>query len=121
MVEDYTHELVGDSVLNDRECYHIHMRPKPDAPVVWGGVDIWISKDEYLQMRVEFYDEDGDLIDIMKGSDIQEMGGRVITTVLEMIPANKKDQKTVLEYNSITFNEPIPTSFFSVQNMRKLE
>ncbi len=121
MVKDYTHELVADTLMQDRETYHIQLHPKPDAPVVWGRVDIWITKKEYLQLRAEFYDEDNELIDIMKGSDIREMGGRVITSTLEMIPADKNNQKTVLEYESIIFNEPISIDFFTVQNMKRIE
>ncbi len=121
MVEDYTHELAGDTVLNDRDCYRIHLTPKPNAPVVWGRIDLWITKKEYLQLRVEFYNEDGELIDIMRGSEIREMDGRVITTVLEMLPADKEGHKTVLEYESIRFNEPISNDFFTVQNMKRLD
>jgi outer membrane lipoprotein-sorting protein len=120
MVTDYSHMLVGDSTINDRSCYHIEMTPKPTAPVVWGQVDIWISKQEYLQLRTEFYNEDGELVDILEGSDIREMDGRVITSKFEMIPADKQDQRTVLEYESINFDIDISEDFFTVQNMKRL-
>jgi hypothetical protein len=56
------------------------MIPKPDAAVVWGKVIVWITKEDYLQLKVEFYDEDEFLVNIQNLSDIKEIGGRVIPT-----------------------------------------
>lgn len=121
IVKDYTHELLGDSTIEGRAVYKIKMVPKPDAPVVWDKVLVWVSKEEYLELRAEFYDETGVLINIMKGMNIQEFDGRMIPARMEMIPVDKEGHKTVLEYHSMEFNEDIPERFFSVQNMRRVE
>lgn len=121
VVIDYNHELAGEEIIEGYECYKIEMTPKPDAPVVWDRVDIWVSKAEYLQLRTEFYDEFGDLINVMKGRDVKEFDGRMIPSKMEMIPQDKQGHKTVLEYHSMKFNEGIPESFFSVQNMRRVQ
>lgn len=121
IVKDYEHELVGEETIRDYLCYKIEMTPKPDAPVVWGRVDVWVSKDEYLQLRSEFYDEDGELINVMEAMNVQEFDGRSIPARLEMIPMDKEGHKTVIEYKSMKFNEGIPESFFSVQNMRRVQ
>ena len=80
----------------------------------------WITKDDYLQLRTEFYDEEKALINVLELSQIEEMGDRTIPTLLEMIPVEEKGQKTVIEYHSIEFDEPIPESFFSEQNMKRV-
>ena len=36
IVNDYTHNFAGDTVILGRECYKIELVPKPDAAVVWG-------------------------------------------------------------------------------------
>ena len=38
----------------------------------------------------------------------------------EMVPHDKKDQKTVLKYHDIDFNIDLKTSFFSQQNMKRV-
>lgn len=121
VVTDYEHELVGEETIEGRECYKIEMTPKPDAPVVWDRVDVWVSKDEYLQLKAEFYDEFGDLINVMRGMNVKEFDGRMIPSKMEMIPQDKEGHKTVMEYRSMQFNEGIPESFFSVQNMRRVQ
>lgn len=121
VVTDYDHELVGEETIEGYECYKIEMTPKPDTPVVWERVDVWVSKDEYLQLRSEFYDEFGDLINVMKGMNVKEFDGRMIPARMEMIPMNKEGYKTIMEYQSMKFNEGISESFFSVQNMRRVQ
>ena len=120
-VTDYDHELVGEETIQGYECYKIEMKPKPDAPVVWTRVDVWISKEEYLELKAEFYDEFGELINVMNGMEVKEFDGRMIPSKMEMIPMDEEGYKTILEYRSMEFNENIPQSFFSVQNMRRLD
>ena len=121
MVTDYTHSLVGDSTIAGYKCYKIKMIPKPDAAVVWGKVLIWITQKEYMELRVEFFDEDGNLVNTMNASDIKNLGGRELPARMEMIPSDKPGNKTILIYHSLTFNQPIPLSFFSTQNMKRLQ
>ncbi len=119
IVDDYTQSLIGEETIDNYNCYKINLIPKPEAGVVWGKVVMWISKKEYLELKTEFYDEDGALVKSMIGSKIKMMGGRTIPTHLEMIPANKPGEKTVLDYKSIQFNVNIKPSFFSERNMKR--
>ena len=121
IVTDYTHSLAGDSTISGYASYKIEMTPKPRAPVVWGKLLSFISKDEYLQLRTEFYDEDGKLLKVMEGSEIREMNGRTIPTRMEMIPMDEQDQKTVLIYEDIAFNIDVSENFFSIQNMKRVD
>jgi len=120
IVEDYTHTLLGEASIDGYNCHMIEMKPKPDAPVVWDRVVVWISMDDYLQLRSEFYDEFGELVSIMVGSDVKVFDGRKIPSRLEMIPVQKKGQKTVMEYKKLTFRTNLKEDFFSVANMRRV-
>ncbi len=121
IVNDYTHRFVGDSTIAGMACHKIELIPKPDAPVVWGKVLMWISKADYLQLRAEFYDEDAYLVNVMTGSDVKTFDGRKIPSRMEMIPSGKPGHKTVMEYRSLDFDTGIGEDFFSVQNMRRVK
>lgn len=121
IVVDYTHTLLGDSTVSGYESYKIEMIPKPEAPVVWGKVITFISKDEYLQLRAEFYDEDNELIRLMKGSEVKEMDDRLVPTRMEMIPVDEEGNKTVIIYEEMEFNIDISQNFFSIQNMKRVD
>ena len=120
VVKDYVHSFVGEEEVDGYLCHKIQMIPKPEAGVVWGKVIMWVSKQGYLQMRADYFDEDEFLVKSMIGSKIQKMGGRTIPTHWEMIPVDKPGQKTVMEYISIEFNIDINESFFSQQNMKRV-
>ncbi len=120
IVTDYTHNIIGDSVIVGMECYKLELIPTEDAAVVWGKVIIFIDKTEFLQLRVEFYDEDGYLVNLMNSYDVKEMGGRIIPSTMEMIPVDTPDKKTVMIYNSIEFDIEIDEDYFTTQNMKRV-
>ncbi len=121
IVNDYSHEIVGDSTIAGFDCYKIQLIPKPEAAVVWGKIYVWVSKTEYLQLKTEFYDEDDYIVNIMEGNDVKEFDGRLLPSKLEMIPVDEPGNKTVLEYKSMKFNQGISQNFFSVQNMKRVK
>ena len=120
IVNDYTHTLGADTVINDLDCFKVILIPKPEAPVVWGKIIVYIDKAEYNQHLVYYYDEDDFLINTMILSDIKTMGGRVIPTHLEMIPADEPGNKTVMEYLQMEFDLNLEQEFFSLQNMKRV-
>ncbi len=120
MVEDYHHVLKGDSVIRGSEVYKIEMTAKPDAPVVWGKVVAYIDKKEFNQLLVKYYDEDDVLINTLVLSEIKPIGGRILPTKLEMIPADNPKQKTVIEYANLEFDLGLKEDFFSLQNMKRI-
>ncbi|MFN8303217.1 MAG: outer membrane lipoprotein-sorting protein [Saprospiraceae bacterium] len=120
-VNDYTHSLLGSETVAGRDCYKISMTPRPEAAVVWGKVIVWIDKKDELQLKAEFYDEDGSLASTLLGSDIKKMGDRMLPSRLTMIPANKPGHKTEIVYDSIVFNQLIADSFFTTENMTKVK
>jgi len=120
MVVDYTHKITDSETINGRKCWKIEMTPKEDAAVVWGKVIRWISKDEYMMMKSEYYDEYGDLVKSEFASDVKVMDNRKIPARVEIIPADKESQKTVVIINKIRFNIDINESFFSQQNMKRV-
>jgi len=120
VVEDYEHSLLGEEKFSGYDCYKIQLLPKPEAGVVWGKIIMWVTKNGFMELKSEFYDEDGVLVKKMVGSKIKKMGGRTLPTHWEMIPVDKPGQKTVLEYHSIKFNVKIKPSFFSLQNMKRV-
>ncbi|MCX6235119.1 MAG: outer membrane lipoprotein-sorting protein [Bacteroidetes bacterium] len=118
IVNDYTHAILGSETIEGLDCYKIELIPKPEAAVVWGKVILWISKDEYYQMKAEYYDEDKMLVTTMIASEIKQMGDRKLPSKMVMISEDKKGNETRLEMIDTKFNVPIDEGFFSQQNMK---
>ncbi len=120
-VNDYSSAITGDSTIEGRDCYKITLLPKPHAGVVWGKVICFISKKDLLELRLEFFDEDGYLVNIMNATDIKTLGGRTLPAKLEMIPQDKPGQKTIMIYQNLLFDKPVDESFFTIQNMQRIK
>lgn len=120
VVDDYNQTIVGDTVIQNKTCYIIRMIPKPATAVVWSKVIICIDKTDFLELNSRFFDDDGQLINTMNSYDIKLMHDRIIPTRFEMIPADKKGQKTIMIYSNIQYNKPIDDNFFSVEKMKTL-
>ncbi len=119
-VNDYSHKLLGSEKIDGRDCYRIELVPTEKAAVVWGKVLLWIDKQDFMQLKTEFYDEDGYLVNTMIGKDVKTLGGKLLPARLEVIPADKPNHKTIIEYSTLEFDKPIKTDFFSVQNMKRV-
>lgn len=120
VINDYDHSIAGDTVIDNRACYIIRMIPKPQAAVVWGRLIVCIDKKDFLELHSRFYDEDGQLINIMNAYDVKLMDGRLIPSRFEMIPVDKKNHKTEMIYKSIQYNRPIDDGFFTSEQMKTI-
>ncbi len=117
---DFESLLEKDSTIDSRNCWKVVLTSKENAAVVWGKVILFIDKTDYLQLRNEYYDEDGAILNIVNASKIQNMGGRMIPTVFEMIPTDKTGNRTVLTYESALFDTNIEDTFFTTANMKQI-
>jgi outer membrane lipoprotein-sorting protein len=121
LVEDYTHKILGEENVGGYDCYKIELIPKEDAAVVWGKIVMWIAKNEFYEMKAEFFDEDMKLVNTQTASDIRLFGDRKLPARMEMVPADKPGNKTILQMKNMQFNIDLPDSFFSQQNMQKVK
>jgi len=121
IVNDYTHQLAGTERIRGIDCHKIILIPRENAAVVWGKVIMWISTTDFVEIKTEFYDEDNELVNTLNGYDIKTYSNRRLASRIEMIPANKPNQKTVMTINKFEFDIAIDDRFFSQQNMRRVQ
>ena len=119
-VNDYNHKITGEEKVNGYDCYKIELTPKPDAPVVWGKVNMWVSKEGYYQMQFEFFDEDLEMVNKEVCSDIKQFGDRNLPSKMVMTPMDKPGNQTIIEILDMEYNVDLRQSFFSQQNMRQV-
>ena len=119
MVNDYTDKLIKEEKIRESNCYKIEMTPKPSSAVVWGKVYVWIDKKEFVIVKIENYDEENILVQTIDYFDLKIFGDRKLPSRMEMVPNDKKGQKTIITTNKADFNIKIDKSFFSQVNLKK--
>ncbi len=120
IVVDYQHALLGNDSFEGDKVWVIEATAKPDTPVVWNKVTLWISQSTYLQRQVEFYDEFDERVNVLTTYDVKELGGRKIATRMEMKPVDKPGNKTIFTTHQAQFDFDINDDFFSQQQMKSL-
>jgi outer membrane lipoprotein-sorting protein len=119
LIQDYTHRIVGKEKVGHQEAFQIELLPKPEAPVVWGKIIYWVTPEEFIPHREQFFDEKGRLVKELKFSEVKLMGERKIPTLYEMIPLGKPGHQTLLMINKIRFNQKFNEDLFSMKNLRR--
>lgn len=119
-VRDYQHQLLRQEEYQGHAAYVIDMIPKPDTPIVWGRVRVWVSSINYLQLRAEHYDQRNSLVNTMEFDQIVRFGERDIPTRVTVIPAAKPNERTILTYQDVSFDIDIDDDFFSRATMQRL-
>jgi hypothetical protein len=71
-------------------------------------------------LRTEFYDEEGDLVNIMEAKEVGVLGGKTLPTIVEMEPVGDPGHKTILQYHALDFTVNIPREYFTTQYMKRV-
>lgn len=118
LVEDYTATIVSENAAS----YWLELLPRPEAAVTWGKLLYQVDKKSFLPERVEFYDEDGILINILVYSAVRQFNDRLFPTKWEMLPQEeeKEGHSTTIIVHKMIFNEPLPGDIFSLRALKKL-
>ena len=120
-VVDYTHQILGTETLEGLECWKVELIPKEEATVVWGKIITWIDKTDYMQMKMEFYDEDEELINLMTGTKVKTFGDKKLPSIMEFKPMDNEGNKTVIEYLVWDFDIEIADNYFTTQYVTRLK
>lgn len=116
--KDYKHKLLGEEKIGNIKVAKIECDPKPEAPVVWGKVLLWISLDRSVALKEEFYTERGKLIKTLIGSDVKTFGSHSVPTVLLMTDAKEAGSKTQIKYSDVVFDKEVSEGIFTQQNLK---
>jgi outer membrane lipoprotein-sorting protein len=118
MVDDFDFETSFDGMRDGVDVWEFVMIPHPDAPVVWGRIEEQVRKNDLMPTWVRYYDEDGDLVRTITFDGYRPMSGRLVPSIMLIVPADKPEESTTLIYHELAFDIPIDESFFSLRNLR---
>jgi outer membrane lipoprotein-sorting protein len=92
--------------------------PRPDAPVIYTKIEYFLRPGDYVPIRADYYDE-GKLMRRMQFSDVREVNGKNVPHKMELIPMDKKNERTVITYQSLEFNVKLDKDLFTKRGLRR--
>lgn len=119
MADDYTFEITFKGIKDNREIIEVTCYPKPEAAVVWGKILVKVSKEDLMPMEILYCDEDMNLARTMIFSDIGELGGRRLPKIMLIIPTDKPDEYTKVEYHEMLFDIDLQDDLFSIRSLQR--
>lgn len=119
ILDDYTHKILGTTVVDGQDAWQVQATPKPDAPVVWGRVLYLVRKRDFMPLRQEYFSERDELVRVMSFSDVRSIGGRVLPTRWEMRPVAKPGNVTTIVLKDAVFDRPVDEAIFTQRNLQK--
>ena len=117
IVDEYAHSIVKIEEIDGVTIFDIQSIPNVDAAVVWGSELLRIRED-HVVLQHAFYDQDGELVKILKTMEVAEMGGRVIAKRQRMNKADEPDEWTEIEVNDVEYELELKDSMFTLSNLR---
>lgn len=109
------HKLLREESINGKECYVVESTPK-DEDYMYSKTITWVRKDNFIGIKREFYDEDGDLLKKLSIKELKKISG--YWTIMETEMKNiQKNHKTLMEFSNIKINQGIPASKFTERSM----
>lgn len=97
----------------------VTLRPRPNAPVVWGKLLMKIDTRGPLPQWAKYYDERGHLKRTLFYQDVKQLGGRRVPTRLLLQPADAPSERTELLYHALEFDIDIPASTFTLRGLKR--
>lgn len=92
--------------------YFLTLVPHPDAPVVYGKLEIWVSTDFVIE-RLLYYDQRGNVVQRAHFTDIIEVGDRKFATTI--IIEDSYGDKTIERIENPQFDLELNAPFFSLE------
>lgn len=118
-VDDYTHQVLREETLDGTKTWVIELTPKPEAPVVYGKLILWLRFGDSMPVRQEFYDEGGALLKTIHYSEVRQFNDRAIPTRWHLVNEIKKGNTTELRILDARFNLPLPDGLFTQRRLER--
>jgi len=110
------HKLLKTETLNGEECFVVESSPKEEGQ--YSKRVAWVIKDKWIPLKIDFYDEDEDLLKTLAITDHQKLNGYWTIIVQEMVNV-QKDHKTVISLTNIQLEKGLGDEKFTQRAMMK--
>lgn len=107
-----THKRLPDEDLNGVKTFVLESTPKKDSGSAYSKIESWVRQDNFLPLRIRFYDKDGKLEKTFYTKRIRQLDGH--PSIMESQMVNKQTGKTTeLIVDDMRPRKDLPDSDFT--------
>ncbi len=122
VMKDYRYALKGSEPCGAHECFVIEAVPVSSrklAETGYGKRVLWIRKDIFFRVKVDFYDRKGQLLKTETDEGLTDIGGGKYRMNKITMHNNKTGQETLLESTSRVIDSGIPATKFTTTYLKQ--
>lgn len=112
--EDYNAKLLSE----DNQFWVLELTPKPGVKKDYGKLKMWVRKDNYYPVKVEFYDKGGNLWKVMERRQIEKMGKYWVSKEMEMKDL-KEQHSTIMKLEDMKFDTGLSDKLFTKRYLKR--
>ena len=117
-MEDYEFLIIKEELINEELCYLLQSKPKNGIKSEYSKHLTWVTKNGYLPIKEESYDNDSKLLKLKKFKyTIIDSYNLVSEIFVENI---QKKSSTLLNFSDLKINTNIKNNLFQEKNMKRL-
>lgn len=125
LADDYDPVALGEKDIEGVRAVGIGLTPKPEAPVVWARMELWLEKQRLAPLRFIYFDEPEpgrfEALRELRFSDVREVKGRPLPHHWIMVPNDKPGHSTEIRLEEVAFDVPLADELFTQKNLRQSE
>ncbi|MBL7075297.1 outer membrane lipoprotein-sorting protein [candidate division KSB1 bacterium] len=112
--EEYDPKLLGTT----GECYLLELTPKPDVKKDYGKLKMWVRKDNFYPVKIEYYNKGGRLWKIMERRKLKKQGNYWYTEEMEMKDVKQKHSTKML-VDKMEFDTGLTDKLFTQRYLKR--
>ena len=117
-IEDYNFTIIKEDNINNQDCYVMKSEPKKGIKSEYSKHLTWITKDKYLPVKEESYDNKNKLL---KAKSFKYVNLNSFDLASEIFVENmQKKTNTLLKLSNLRVNTNVKDNLFQEKNMKRL-
>ena len=123
--KDYEPTALGEKEIGGVAALGILLVPKPEAPVVWARMELWVEKERLAPLLFVYYDEPEpgkfEALRELRFSDVRIVDGRPLPHDWLMVPSDKPGHSTRVVLEEAAFDVKLDEEIFTQKYLRQSE
>jgi len=117
-LENEAFDPVEEATVDGLACYKVRGRSKTPETSLYGDVVKYVRKDNFVPIKVDFYDKSGKLLKESKVLDLKQISANWTPMKIEMHNV-QEDHKTIMTATKVEYDMEIPDRTFTQTYLEK--
>lgn len=117
-VEKFSHDYLGDEVIDGVDTFKLELKPEDKYSGYTRSI-VWVDKQEYRPMRIDYYDRRNTLLKTLTFVDYKQYLGKYWRASIQKMVNHKTGKSTDIEIKNLEFDVGLNDKDFSESRLQR--